>query len=167
MRLSIFAPQKTKYTMELFKVLSSEEQQQLLDAIPLIAILVAGADGKIDQQELYKAEKVAEIRSYSHHHELRSFYEKAQEDLGEKLYTLIEELPNDVAERQELISGMLRKLNKTLRKLDTHAGHILYDSFLSFARHVAKASGGVIGIFSINAEEKKVIDLPMLEPIIK
>lgn len=153
--------------MELFKGLTTEEQEQLLDAIPLITILVAGADGKIDSQELSKAGKVADVRSFSHHPELRSFYEKAQEDLDEKLYTLIDELPNDVEERQTLISGMLSKLNKILRKLDTHTGHILYDSYLTFARHVAKASGGVIGIFSINAQEKKVVDLPMLEPIIE
>jgi hypothetical protein len=110
---------------------------------------------------------VADIRSYSHYHELRSFYEKAHENFGEKIHDLIAELPDEVAERQQILSDKLEKLNGILAKLDTHTGHILYDSFVSFAHHVAKAAGGIIGIFTINHEEKKVINLPMLKPIIE
>jgi len=153
--------------MEILRVLNAKEQEQLLNAIPLITVLVAGADGKIDAIEMGKAEKIATIRSYSHHAELRSFYEKASQTLGAKLKGLIENLPNDLQERQEAISEDLSQLNPILAKLDTHAGHIFYESFLSFAEHVAKASGGVIGVFTINKEEKKVIQLPMIKPILE
>jgi len=37
---------------------------------------------------------------------------------------------------------------------------------LSFAEHIAKASGGIMGFFSVNAAEAKLIQLPMLHPII-
>ena len=37
---------------EYFKQLTSEEYERLKDAIPLITILVAGADGKFEKEEL-------------------------------------------------------------------------------------------------------------------
>ena len=38
----------------------------MVDAVPLVTILIAGADGRIDTQELEWSKKLTEIRSYAH-----------------------------------------------------------------------------------------------------
>lgn len=151
--------------MELLKNLTAEEQQQMKDAIAYITILVAGADGNIDEKELSASEKLAQIRSFSFHSELKEFYQEVNAELSEQVQKLITELPDEVDARQQAISTELEKLNAVLAKLSLHHGHIFYDSFVSFAKHVAKSAGGFIGFMSVGAEEKKVAELPMLTPI--
>ena len=152
--------------MELFSNLSSEEIQKLHDAVAQITILVAGADGNIDTKEIAAAEKVTQVRSFSYHETMKSFYESVNADFSETLTKLLEELPQGVTERQAALGAMLTDLNPILAKLDHHIGRLFYSTFLSLAKHVAKASGGVIGMFSIGTEEKKVIELPMINPIL-
>ncbi len=153
--------------MDLLKNLNTEEQQLLTDAIAYITVLVAGADGNIDPKEIAAAETVTEVRSFSYLEELRPYYDLVGQTYTEKLNELIEKLPTEVNERQQAISDELSKLNAILAKLDIHIGHVLYESFVSFAKHVAKASGGFLGSFSIGNEEKKVIELPMIDPIVE
>ena len=153
--------------MELFNNLTTEESQQLIDAVARITVLVAGADDKIDPQEIAAAEKITEVRSFSFNEELKAYYEKVGENFSSTLEAMIERLPSDLQERQKMLGEELGQLNAIFAKLDIHFSNILYQSFLSFAKHVAEASGGFIGIFSIGKEEKAVIDLPMIDPILK
>lgn len=151
---------------EYFTKLNQDEKSELSDALALITVLIAGADGAFEQEELDWAEKVTHIRSYKLKGELKSFYEEVEENLIEKVKYFIDNMPADVAERSQQISERLSKLNPILSKLHPEVGSKLYKGFLSFADHVAKASGGVMGFFSINAEEAKWITLPMIDPII-
>ncbi len=147
-----------------FKRLSEEEYALLKDAIPQITILVAGADGKISPKETSWAQKVTNIRSYSVEEEYQKFYADVGEMFQGRLDQLIEELPQDVEARSAIISETLSGLNHVLHKLEPkHAAHI-YDELKSFARHVARASGGFLKFWSISAEEKKWIGLPMIHP---
>ena len=152
--------------MELFSNLSSEEIQKLHDAPAQVTVLVAGADGNIDPKEIAAAEKVTQIRSFSYHEVMKSFYETVNADFQETLDQLISELPADLEERQAELSSRLTQLNPILAKLDHHIARLFYETLLSLASHVAKASGGIIGMFTINNEEKKVIELPMITPIV-
>lgn len=151
---------------EEYKVLSQEEYQILKNAIPWITILVAGADNNIDPQETEWAEKLANIRAFSLDEELMSYYSDVGKDFHEALHKMIAELPDDKNERAEILNNELSKLNPILAKLDPSVGALLYESFTSFAKHVARASGGFLRFFSISAEEKKVIQLNMIDPII-
>jgi hypothetical protein len=153
--------------MELLKNLSAEEQQLMKDAIAYITILVAGADDNIDANEIAASTKLAEVRSFSFYDVLVPYYQEVKVDLKDKIHALIEDLPNDVHARQEIISKELARLNSILKKLGTHHGHVFYDNFVSFAKHVAKSSGGIIGFMTIGPEEKKVVDLPMIDPIVE
>lgn len=153
--------------MELLNNLTAKEQQQVKDAIAYITILVAGADDHIDEDELAAAKRLSQVRSFSFHNELAPYYQEVKENLDEKLSALIKELPDEVSARQQAISAELEQLNPILNKLSTHYGHILYDNFISFAKHIAKASGGIIGFMTVGPEEKQVIDLPMIKPIVK
>lgn len=145
--------------------LSAEDQKVLLDAVPYITILVAGADGNIDMKEVEWSEKLTKIRSFSYEEELRPFYKKVGENFDERLHQLMDKLPKGKNERNQAISEELAKLNKVLPKLDHFYARHYYHSLKSFADHVAHSSGGVMGWLSVGFEEYKVIDLHMIDPV--
>ena len=149
-----------------FEQLSKEDQEKLIDAIPMITILIAGSEGKIDTQETSWATKLTEIRSYAHYHKLHTFYQNVGLHFQEKLDKLILSLPEDVGIRTRILSDKLAELNDLLKRLRVEDGAMMYRSFTSFAKHVAKSSGGFLGFGSITNAEKKLIGLPMLTPII-
>lgn len=149
---------------EYFSKLTTEEYDQLKDAIAVITIYIAGADGKIDADELTWAEKVTNIRSYNLPEDLRGFYKDVGVDFHERLEGYRASLTT-VSARAETAQQKLAALNPILSKLHPRLGSELYNSYRSFAKHVAKASGGFLGFFSIGPSEAAVLDLEMLDPI--
>ena len=149
-----------------FNNLKEEDLQILLDAVPLIAILIAGADGNIDDEELQWSKKVTHIRSYKMKADMKSFYAEVDKNYVGKLQHFIEVLPAGVAERTSIISEKLTEVNPVMAKLTPDVGSKLYKSYLSFADHVAKASGGVMGFFAVNKAEASLIGLPMIHPVV-
>jgi hypothetical protein len=81
------------------------------------------------------------------------------------LEELIQSLPKDTEARNAAISEQLAALNPLLAKLDQHDGHLLYHSFLTFAEHVAKSSGGFLRIGAISKAEAKLMGLSMITAI--
>ncbi len=151
---------------EYFKSLAEGDYKKLIQAVSEITILIAGADGEIDQDELQWAEKLTHIRSYKMSNDLIGFYQEVGKTFHEDIENLIKELPSQTAERQALLSKRLEEVNPILGKLDHLVALHLYKSYTSFAKHVAKASGGVLGFFSIGPNESDLIKLPMITPII-
>jgi len=145
--------------------LNEEEKQELFDAIPIITLLIAGADGKIDKEELEGSEKIAKIRGFSGHEVMQEFYDKVGEDYSERLERWLKVIPKDTAERTADLSARIEKLNPILAKLDQEWGARMYDSLTSFAKHVAKASGGFFKIGAISRAESKFVKLSMITPI--
>lgn len=148
------------------KVLNDEEKQNLYDALPLITVLIAGADGKIEKKEIDWAEKVAHIRSFKMKQPFKSFYEHVDIDFSDKVLKFVSELPAGTEARNRKISDRLSELNVVFAKLDPFFGHKIYKGFISFAHQVAKASGGVLGFMSISKEEARWFDLPMIDPVV-
>jgi hypothetical protein len=148
-----------------FKNLNQHEYSQLMDTIPLITILIAGADGTIDRQELDFAEKVTAIRSYKMYEQVMGLYQDVDMDFKNRIQHFIDTLPKDLAQREEAITSKLTDLNSIIEKLDPLVAYKLVKSFKSFARRVAEAEGGILGFFSINKAEARLIDLPMIHPI--
>jgi len=149
-----------------FQNLSPDECEKMINAIPLITILIAGADGKIDKEEKEWSAKITKIRTYSNPDILHDFYTQIGRNYNSRLNTLIDAYPKDTNSRNIKISDELSQLNAIFPKLDIYFGAELYNSFVSFAKHVAKASGGFLGFGSISKEEKQFIGLPMITPII-
>jgi hypothetical protein len=146
--------------------LSADEQKILYEAIPYITILVAGADGIIDDAELAAAEKTAHVRSFHYEHEeWMEFYKKADENLHDQLHEMINHLPRETDKRQQAVSEKLARLNDVLPKMDRRQAKHFYDGLLTFADHIAKASGGFIGWMSVGPKEAEVTSLPMIEPV--
>ena len=149
-----------------FQNLSTEEIEKMINAIPLITVLIAGADGNIDKEEKEWGAKITKIRTYSNPDVLHDFYTQVGRNFKGRLDSFIDTLPKDTNSRNLKISDELSSLNDIFPKLEIHFAAELYNSFTSFAKHVAKASGGFLGFGSISKEEKKFIGLPMLTPII-
>jgi len=150
----------------IFNKLRADEYARLKDAIPQITVLVAGADGKITPGETEWAQKVTNIRSYSSAEEYQAFYTEIGATFQQRLDELIATLPADVTERSAKISETLTGLNAILHKLEPKHSAKLYRELKSFANHVARASGGFLKFWSVSAEEKKWISLPMLEEFV-
>lgn len=145
--------------------LTPAEQQILMDAVPYITILIAGADGEIDLKEVQWAEKLTKIRAFSYEEDLRPFYKKVGITYEDRLHELMDKLPKDRESRNAIVYEELAKLNQILPKLDHFYARHYYLSLKSFADHVAHASGGVMGWLSVGFEEHKVVDLPMIDPV--
>ncbi len=148
-----------------FKKLNPVEKELMYNAIPLITILIASADGELTHRERSWSEKIARIRSYSYHESLREYYLNVGKDYQEKIDYYLEKLPLNVDRRTAMISEKLSKLNMILPKLDEVFAWRYYTSLLSFAKHVAKSTGGFLGWSAINEAERKLIGLDMINPV--
>lgn len=149
-----------------FKGINEEEFNQLREAIALITILIAGADGTIQKEETDWAKKVTEVRSYSLPAGLKEFYMAVGKDFSEVLDRNIDEYNKDVELGRNNISQRLADLNPILAKMESKKiASRLYKSYLSFAKHVAQSTGGILGFFAVGSAEKKLISLPMLDKI--
>jgi len=148
-----------------FEHLNEEEINLLTDAIPLITILIGGAEGELDHQELEWAKKVTEIRTYNNPENLKEYYSLVGVFYDVKLSQYLAELPKEIEERTLAISDKLAKLNAILPKLDEEYRKDIYDSYISFAHHVAKASGGFLRFLNVSKEEKDLMNLPMINKI--
>ncbi|MEO6190196.1 MAG: hypothetical protein ABIO44_07340 [Saprospiraceae bacterium] len=148
-----------------FKAISDAEYQEILDAVPLIAILIGAADGNFDTLEKEWAKKIVHIRSFAHDIDLRPIYKDLDVDFESKLLEMFKNLPKDPNTRNIQISNSLSKLNQILPKLKLKIASGIYDGYLDFAEQVAKASGGFLRMLSVSAEESEWIGLPMIDPI--
>lgn len=152
--------------IQYFNNLTEEELTKMLNAIPLITILIAGADESIDHNEKRWAIKLANIRTYSNPAELHEYYSRVGASFNAQLNKHIDNLPSNTAARQQSISERLAELNDIFPKLDPYYGAKIYESCVSFAKHVANASGGFLGFGRISKAESEWMTLPMLEPIL-
>jgi hypothetical protein len=151
--------------MSKFDNISDAEYKQLKEAFGIIAALVGGADGTVDEDEQQWAEKVIKIRTFSGNEDLFPFYDEVKAEVGDDLKILIPTLSGSLETIQSALSDRLTRLNPILAKLPPHTGHLLYKGYVSYAEHIAKASGGIFRFFAVSSAEKKWIGLSMLHPI--
>jgi hypothetical protein len=151
--------------IEGFSNINEAQFEVTKDAIGWITALIAGADGNIDREETAWAEKLTKIRSYANPNRLTPFYKEVGIDFHDKLEALLSGLPIGQKEREEVLTAKLAQLNNVLPLLDPTTAYELYRSYLSFAKHVAKQTGGFLGFFSIDKEEESLIHLGMITPI--
>ena len=150
-------------SINIFEGLTTEESALVVDAIPLVTILIAGADGKIDTAEVAWSKKLTEIRTYAHPDLLNDYYIEVGKTFMDRLNHYIGELPETPAQRNNLISDKLVGINSIFPKMAPIVAKRFHTSLTTFALHVAKASGGWLGFGSISKAEKAWIDLPMLD----
>lgn len=148
-----------------FANISKEEYEKLQEAIFDVTILIAGADGQIDQEEKEWADKITHTRTFAGPEILRDFYSQIDGYFETHLDERIKGLPTDIEVRNTELATSLRNLNPILAKLPQEVGATYYESLTSLAKHVAKASGGFMRIWAISSEEAAWVELPMITPI--
>ncbi|MFM9946050.1 MAG: hypothetical protein ACKVQB_12550 [Bacteroidia bacterium] len=142
--------------------LHRDEQELVKKAPLLVCILVAGADGNVDSEEIKKSVNLIHTKSFSETSDIRHLYKEIDHDVEASLNSLLKELPTDSLEREKRISEQLAGLNSILAKLDPQIARDFYKSLRNFALRVALISGGIFGMGQISYEEKEVVKLPMV-----
>ncbi|MEP7146147.1 MAG: hypothetical protein ABI792_03970 [bacterium] len=146
-----------------FKNINQDECITMVMAPALITLLIAGAEGDIDQKEIDWGAKIAHFRA-NEQSILQNYYQEVDKNFNGTLKELIEKMPKDIKEMKDKIIHELSRINDTLPKLDPAFAKEFYKSLLSLAKHVAQASGGIWGYGSISPGEKKLIDLEFINP---
>lgn len=141
--------------------LSDAETELVLKSPLLVCILIAGADGKIDDKEIKEALAIARGR-----HRVKSvlfkFFQEMAQDFEDKLKVLIQSYPYDALRRNEAITNELGHLNKIWKKLDNEFSVAYYGMLKDLAHRIASSSGGIWGMKKIAVEEAEFLHLPML-----
>ena len=152
--------------LEEFKGINEAEFNQLKDAVSSIAILIAGADGSIKEHETEWAVKVTKIRSYNLPRRLSAFYKEVGLSFKNDLDVLKAEFVQDQEATVRKLKFQLATLNDVFEKMEDHQlAYELYVSFKSFARHVARSTGGILGWGAIGPKEDELIELSMIHPV--
>lgn len=145
-----------------FNYLSSTEVELMHKAPMLVSILIAGADGHIDQSEIRKAIQFATKRHKKGNSLLWEFYDEVGSDFEDKLKIVIQEFPINEKQRATKVIAQLTHLNAILSKLDKQFSTEFYNSLKEIAIEIAKSSGGVLGLKSVGEDEAKYISLSMI-----
>ena len=145
-----------------FENLTAGEQELMLKAPALIAVLVAGVDDKIEPHELKRAVELVNTKTFSEKQDLKPYYQEVDKTISADLDSIIAAMPKTADERNPIISEELARLNHIFPRLKSKFAHDLYASWKHYAHMVAQSWGGVFGINSIHYKERQVIELPML-----
>jgi hypothetical protein len=145
-----------------FDSLDDREIELMLKAPILVCILIAGADGTIDEKEIKEAIAVAR-KNIGKKGALSNYFRELSEDFEDKLKITIQGYPYESTQRTPLIVEELAGLNRLWSKLDKTFAKNFYDSLRDIAEKIASSSGGVLGIKSVGSEEARYISLPMLQ----
>jgi hypothetical protein len=144
-----------------FGRLSDSEAELMLKSPLLVCILIAGADGHIDNKEINTALTISR-----EHHRVRSvlfrFFEDMSADFEDKLKILIQSYPVNAQQRTDAITQELGTLNLLWPKLPQEFSSAYYHMLRDLALRIATSSGGIWGMRKISPEEERLLKLPML-----
>lgn len=143
--------------------LTSEEQEFMHKAPILVCILIAGADGNIDRDEVQGAISQANKKQRNTSDSMMAVYREIAEDFEDKLKVLLQGYPINAEERNPIIVEELSRLNQLFPKIEKSFSVQFYQSICDLALKVAKSSGGLFGMKSIGEAEAKYVKLPMIK----
>ena len=141
--------------------LREDEIDVVMKAPIYVAVLIAGADGKIDMSERRVAVDIANNRQSRSREQLSEYYKAV--DFQIEFEKMIGELPSGVDERTTAIIRELRKLNFILKKVDRPWAVKLHASLKDLSKKIAEASGGLMSYLTVSYEEAKLMELKMLQ----
>ena len=144
------------------KNLNDGEKRLVMLAPAMVTILIAGADDDIDDQERETAKRITKYKKLTGNTLMLDYYDKVEDSFEADLTMLLKEYPKKAGLRNREIEEELTGLNQILPKIDREHAIAYYDSLKSIAKNVAEASGGFLGFLSVGPEEKKWLNLEMI-----
>jgi hypothetical protein len=145
-----------------FNKLSPAEVELMYKAPILVCILIAGADGNIDNREIKGAIALTEKKQKRSKSHLFAFFNELGEDFEDKLKIVIQEFPSSEAGRSPLVVQALSSINPILKKLDASFAIEFYACLKEISSTIAKSSGGLLGMKKVGDEEAKYVHLSMI-----
>ena len=142
--------------------LTEDERELVLQAPALISVLIGGADSNFDEKEMEHAVKAVTYRSLQGEPLLYNYYKKVELSFESVMLHFTQKYEGDANDRAKAINAELAKLNDILPKLDDRYAHVLVENWRSFAKGIAKASGGFLGYHQISMDESHVVELEMI-----
>lgn len=142
--------------------LKEDERELVLQTPALISVLIGGVDEDFDEKEMNHAIKAVTYRSHEGEPLLFNYYKKVELSFKSVMLHFVQKYDGDPNKRAAAINAELSKLNDILPKLDERFARVLVDNWKSFAKGIAKASGGFLGYHQISMEESHVIELEMI-----
>lgn len=139
------------------------EQEFMHKAPILVCILIAGADGNIDREEIKGAIAQAKKKTRNSSEGMMELYREIGEDFEDKLKILLQAYPVEVTQRNPMIVEELSQLNSILPKIEKNFAVQFYQSICDLAMKVAESSGGWFGMKSVGEAEAKYVKLPMIK----
>lgn len=149
----------------LLKSLTDEEVDTIISLPVYILFLIGGADNYIDKREIEWAEFVVKYRSKQYKSSIYQIYLLVSEVFKEKFDSLSIVLMREknLKLRNQYIINKIKEANPVLKKIDHDLSQEFISSLKSYAKGIAESSGGILGFGAISDEEKKYIELSMLE----
>jgi len=147
--------------MDPLKNLTESELASLIAAPAWVTILIAGADKKIDTSEKNWANRLVKYRTFTSDPYLNGYYTQVKDAFEENMEAGLAKW--DPEKGEATMKEALTGLKGILENLDPAYAQRLKDSLRSLAKEVAEASGGFLGMGSISADEKRLLDLAMLD----
>ncbi|NJM94400.1 MAG: hypothetical protein HC842_06825 [Cytophagales bacterium] len=145
-----------------FEGLSVAEQKLLYQVPALVTVLIAGADGQIDNTELQEAIQVTKRKQITARKDLVDYYEEVAKTFENDIQELISSLPQEPEARTQALVSHLEELNSVLPKLDKAFAIKFYASMKDLAKKVAESSGGFLGYLAVGFEEAQLMGLDMV-----
>jgi hypothetical protein len=142
-----------------FENLTEQEIERMLKAPVLVCILIAGADGNIDRKEIKQA--IAQIGRKNKPY-LEGYLKEVSQDFEDKLKILIQSYPHEPEQRNSVLIEELKQLNVLWPKIDAGFSLQFYQMLRELAEKIAVSSGGLWGMKSVDSEEAKFLELPMI-----
>ena len=139
--------------------LADSEKELLFKGPLLVCILLAGADGKIDNKEINGAVQTARQQHWVKS-SLSGFFQEVATDFEDKLKILIQAYPVEARKRNQLITEELGALNKIWHRLDKNFAAAYYEMLKYLAHKIASSSGKFWA--KITHEEAQLAELPMI-----
>lgn len=147
--------------IDYFKRLDDWEVELMYKAPILVSILIASADGIVDDKEIREAITFAEKQAKSRL-TLAYYFREVVQDFEDKFKILIQGYPYESTQRTQRIIEELSELNKILPKMNSDFSKEFYQALKEIAYKIASSSGGLLGMNPVGDEEAKYIELNMI-----
>jgi hypothetical protein len=151
----------TKY----FDSISSEDKEILAEAFINITLLIASSDNKLTQKEIDEAVNTIKVRGYEANSLFSEFYDQINLTFKDDLEKASHEHNIDKKEL-DYYTRKISRVNAILERLPTAVAKQLIKDYKSFAHRIANSDGGILGFAKISIEERNLIALPMIMPIV-
>jgi len=148
-----------------FDMISQDDKQILQETFVYITLLVASAENELTDPEIHEAVNTIKVRGYEANHLFHEFYDEIGQTFEADLSKARSEHEINRAS-EDYYARRISRVNEVLEKLPVSVAKRLYKDYKSFAHRIANADGGILGFGTISREERNLIELPMIIPVV-